>query len=242
MQNPTPPTSAPTSPPAKAPAPSGPLALVTAGPTEEPVDEVRFLGNRSSGRLGIAVAAAFADLGTRVVLALGPIRSPAPADLLSSPYVRVERFRTAAELKALLTRELPAADIVVMAAAVADFRPSASQSGKLRRGESMALQLEPVEDLLSATRGSRKAGACVIGFALEPQERLERSALDKLSRKDLDAIVANPLETMDAPDIDATLYFRDGRARRAAAPGVAVPKEAFGRWLAAQAIELANPA
>ncbi len=242
MQNPTPPTSAPTSTPAKAPAPRGPLVLVTAGPTEEPVDEVRFLGNRSSGRLGIAVATAFADLGTRVVLALGPIRSPVPADLLSSPHVRVERFRTSAELKAMMTRELPAADIVVMAAAVADFRPSASQPGKLRRGESMTLQLEPVEDLLSATRASRKAGACVIGFALEPRERLEQSALDKLSRKDLDAIVANPLETMDAPDIDATLYFRDGRARRAAAPGVAVPKEAFGRWLAAQAIGLANPA
>jgi phosphopantothenoylcysteine decarboxylase/phosphopantothenate--cysteine ligase len=177
-----------------------------------------------------------------VVLALGPIRSPVPADLLSSPHVRVERFRTAAELKSVLMRELPAADIVVMAAAVADFRPAATESGKLRRGESMALQLEPVEDLLSATRASRKPGARVIGFALEPRERLERSALDKLGRKDLDAIVANPLETMDAPDIDATLYFRDGRARRAASPGVAVPKEAFGRWLAAQALGLVTSA
>lgn len=238
MQNQT----SPTSPPLAAPNPRGPLVFVTAGPTEEPVDEVRFLGNRSSGRLGLAVATAFADSGAQVVLALGPIRSAVPAGLLASPHVRVERFRTAAELKAVMTRELPAADIVVMAAAVADFRPSASQSGKLRRGESMALQLEPVEDLLSATRGSRKAGARVIGFALEPRERLEQSALDKLARKDLDAIVANPLETMDATDIDATLYFRDGRARRAAAPGVAVPKDAFGRWLAVQALGLATPA
>ena len=216
--------------------------LVTAGPTEEPIDEVRFIGNRSSGQLGIAVARAFADslpsAGSEVVLALGPVRTALPAPDAGQCAIRVERFRTAADLQAIMTRELREADVVVMAAAVADFRPVTREEGKLRRGEARALELEPVQDLLSATRASRKHGALVIGFALEPREELERSALGKLERKDLAAIVANPLETMDAPDIDATLYLRDGRVRRAAPPGTRIAKTDFARWLAAEALAL----
>lgn len=208
--------------------------FVTAGPTEEPIDEVRFIGNRSSGQLGIAVAVAFADLGSDVVLALGPVRTPLPAASDGSGRIRVERFRTAADLRAIMARELPAADITVMAAAVADFRPAARQAGKMRRGEARALELELVEDLLSATRAARKPGACVIGFALEPSDELERSARAKLERKDLAGIVANPLETMDAPDIDATVYARDGTVRRAAPPGTRIAKVDFARWLAAE--------
>jgi phosphopantothenoylcysteine decarboxylase/phosphopantothenate--cysteine ligase len=212
--------------------------LVTAGPTEEPIDEVRFIGNRSSGQLGIAVAGAFADLGNDVVLALGPVRTPLPAGFDGSRRIRVERFRTAADLRAIMTRELPATDITVMAAAVADFRPAARQAGKMRRGEARALELEPVEDLLSATRAARKPGACIIGFALEPRDELERSARAKLERKDLAGIVANPLETMDAPDIDATVYVRDGTVRRAAPPGTRIAKVDFARWLAAEVLAM----
>jgi phosphopantothenoylcysteine decarboxylase/phosphopantothenate--cysteine ligase len=211
---------------------------VTAGPTEEPIDEVRFIGNRSSGQLGVAVACAFADSGTEVVLALGPVRTPLPAGFDGSGRVRVERFRTASDLRAIMTRELPAADITVMAAAVADFRPAAREAGKMRRGEARALQLEPVEDLLSATREARKHGACIVGFALEPRDELERSARGKLERKDLAAIVANPLETMDAPDIDATVYMRDGTTRRAAPPGSRIAKVEFARWLAAEVLAM----
>ena len=127
-----------------------------------------------------------------------------------------------------------------MAAAVADFRPVACEAGKLRRGGARTLELEPVEDLLSATRDARRTGACIVGFALEPADELERSALGKLARKDLAAIVANPLETMDAPDIDATLYLRDGSARRAAAPGTRIAKTEFARWLAAEVLGLAR--
>jgi phosphopantothenoylcysteine decarboxylase/phosphopantothenate--cysteine ligase len=207
-------------------------ALVTAGPTEEPIDEVRFIGNRSSGRLGIAIADALAARGAEVVLALGPVQSALPSAWAGR--VTVERFRTAADLAALLRRELPAAHLVVMAAAVADFRPRAFADGKLRRGGAMTLELEPVEDLLATTAGFRRPEARVVGFALEPAARLEPSAREKLARKSLDAIVANPLETMNAPDIDATLYLRDGGARRAAPAGERVPKESFARWLAGE--------
>ena len=207
-------------------------ALVTAGPTEEPIDSVRFLGNRSSGRMGVAIADALAARGFAVTLALGPIRTELPAGLRDHPQVRVERFRTSRDLEALLVRELPSADLVVMAAAVADFSPKTEGVGKLRRGDAgLTLELESVPDLLALTRSLRKPGARVVGFALEPRERLERSAREKLERKDLAGIVANPLETMDAPDIDGTLFLRDGTVR---SPGGPLAKEAFAAWLAGE--------
>ena len=222
----------------RAAAAQGLRILVTAGPTEEPIDEVRFVGNRSSGQLGIAVAQAFADSGAAVTLALGPVRIAPPHPRAGAGGIEVARFRTAADLRAVMTRELPSADIVVMAAAVADFRPASREAGKMRRGEARTLALEPVEDLLSATRAARKPGACIIGFALEPSDELERSARAKLERKDLAGIVANPLETMDAPDIDATVYVRDGTVRRAAPPGTRIAKVDFARWLAAEVLAM----
>ncbi|MFN5495985.1 MAG: phosphopantothenoylcysteine decarboxylase [bacterium] len=216
----------------------GQRVLVTAGPTEEPIDEVRFIGNRSSGQLGIAVAEAFADLGAEVTLALGPVRAALPQPHRGAGGIRIERFRTAADLRALMTRELPSADIVVMAAAVADVRPAAAHLAGLARGEARSLALEPVEDLLSATREARKPGACIVGFALEPSDELERSARAKLERKDLAAIVANPLETMDAPDIDATVYVRDGSVRRAAPTAARIAKTDFARWLAGEVLAM----
>lgn len=193
---------------------------------------MRFLGNRSSGQMGLAIAAALRAKGVSVVLALGPIRTEIPAGLRDDPHVRLERFRTARDLELLMLRELPNADLVVMAAAVADFRPAAPTDGKLRRtGEGMSLALEGVPDLLMSTRAARKPGARVIGFALEPRESLERSAREKLERKDLAGIVANPLETMDAPDVDAALFLRDGAVR---SPGGPLPKRAFADWLAGE--------
>ena len=120
--------------------------------------------------------------------------------------------------------ELPAADLVVMAAAVADFRPRSVLDGKMRRTDSgMQLELEGVPDLLTVTRDWRKAGACVIGFALEPRERLESSAREKLARKDLAGIVANPLETIDSTHIDGRLFLRDGSTRRPLLQGGVCP-------------------
>jgi phosphopantothenoylcysteine decarboxylase/phosphopantothenate--cysteine ligase len=216
------------------------LALVTAGPTEEPIDAVRFLGNRSSGRMGLAIADALLARGWRVTLAVGPIRTEVPSHFREpipgpeidrdDPQARLLRFRTSQDLEALLLRELPQSDLVVMAAAVADYRPRSVGAGKMRRStEGMTLELEGVPDLLASTVASRKPGARVFGFALEPAERLEASAKDKLVRKDLSGIVANPLETMDAPDVDGTVFLRDGRVL---SPGSRLPKDAFARWLA----------
>ncbi len=207
---------------------ASPRALVTAGPTEEPIDAVRFLGNRSSGRMGVAIATALVDAGFETTLALGPTRVEAPVE----PRLRVIRFRSSSDLETMLRSELPTADLVVMAAAVADFRPISTDSGKLRRGsEGLRLELVSVPDLLAATAPQRKAGACVVGFALEPRERLVDSAREKLVRKDLHAIVANPLETMDAPDIDATVFLRDGRVL---SPDGPCAKELFARWLVSE--------
>jgi len=193
------------------------LAFVTAGPTEEPIDAVRFIGNRSSGRMGVALANALLSKGFDVVLALGPVRGQLPVASpppiagdrrAGAPRLRLERFCSSSDLERLMRAELPAADLVVMAAAVADFRPRSVLDGKMRRSDSgMQLELEGVPDLLTVTRDWRKAGACVIGFALEPRERLESSAREKLARKDLAGIVANPLETIDSADIDGALFF-----------------------------------
>ncbi len=213
-------------------APEPVRVLVTAGPTEEPIDEVRFVGNRSSGKMGVALAHAFADAGASVRLALGPVKIAPPA----RDGIAILPFRTSRDLEALLRRELPAADLVVMAAAVADYRPRHTSQGKLRReggdgGDQPALtiELDTVPDLLATTRGLRKSGSRTFGFALEPVERLRTSALAKLERKDLAGIVANPLETMDAADIDGTLFLRDGRELR---PDGRLAKDAFARWLA----------
>jgi phosphopantothenoylcysteine decarboxylase / phosphopantothenate---cysteine ligase len=209
-------------------------ALVTLGPTEEPLDEVRFIGNRSSGQMGLAIAESLLSPSPSnrwsVVVAAGPIRTAIPDAIAHHPHARVERFRTASDLEALMRRELPRSDLVVMAAAVADFRPRGVAAGKLRRtGEGLTIELEAVPDLLASTRDARKAGSRVYGFALEPAARLRPSALEKLARKDLAGIVANPLETMDAPDIDGTLFLRDGREL---SPGQRLAKRAFAAWLA----------
>lgn len=200
--------------------------LITAGPTHEPIDAVRYLGNRSSGRLGIALARAAADAGWRTTLLLGPTGAGPP----DTP-VETRRFRTAAELQGLLSEEFPACDVLVMAAAVADYRPrhDAGSDAKIRRTESaLTLELEPTPDLLADCAARRRAGQTLVGFALEPRERLVASARDKLLRKGVDAIVANPLETMDALTIDATLVQRDAADESTGGP---VPKERFAVWL-----------
>lgn len=199
-----------------------PRILITAGPTHEPIDAVRHIANRSSGRMGIAIARAAAAHGGAVTLLLGPVSSAPP----EAPGIDVRRFRTAADLEALLASTWPAHDVLVMAAAVADFRPRAALPGKLVRGaDGLVLELEPVPDLLAAL--PRRPGQRIVAFALEPADRLAAAARAKLERKGADVIVANPLETMDAADVDATVIDRAGRARR---PG-RMPKEAFAAWL-----------
>jgi phosphopantothenoylcysteine decarboxylase/phosphopantothenate--cysteine ligase len=210
--------------------------LITAGPTHEPIDEVRYLANRSSGRMGIALAEEAAHAGHSVTLLLGPTHL-APEG--GSP-IALHRFRTTADLQAALQRLWPEHDVLIMAAAVADYRPAAFAAGtKLRRSrDEMVLRLESTPDLLAALAPMTRPDQTAIGFALEPADRLESSARSKLKRKRLDAIVANPLETMDAPTVTARVYLRSGDVL---APATDLPKADFARWLIERLSEIAGP-
>jgi phosphopantothenoylcysteine decarboxylase/phosphopantothenate--cysteine ligase len=170
--------------------PAGPLAgrhvVVTAGPTREAIDPVRYVGNRSSGRMGYEVAAAAWRRGAHVVLVSGP--SP----LTPPPGVRLVRAETAEQMRAAVQEALPGADALVMAAAVADFRPADPAAQKIKKdaGEVPTLRLERTPDVLGATRGLRPAGCVVVGFALETRDVLQNGRR-KLEAKGLDLLVAN---------------------------------------------------
>lgn len=198
--------------------------LITAGPTHEPIDAVRYIGNRSSGRLGHALAVEAAGRGHDVTLLLGPTcLTPLSTDF------RTQQFRTTDDLAGLLDRHWPLHDGLIMAAAVADYRPVRPEPGtKRRRTGGFTLELEATEDLLARAAGSRRSDQWVIGFALEPPDRLESSAREKLARKKVDAIVGNPLGTMDASTITATVWFAEGGCMEAPPE---IDKEIFAKWL-----------
>jgi len=201
--------------------------LITAGPTHEPIDAVRFLGNRSSGKMGIALAGACLHAGYATTLLLGPVCAPPPP-----PPVVTQSFRTCADLQGLLRTHAQQADLIIMAAAVADYRPkplAALSGGKFRRSaEKVSLELEPTPDLIAEVASTRRAGQVIVGFALEPREEMIASTKSKIARKGLDACVANPLETMDSAVIDGTLVLQDGRT--IAAPCTML-KEDFAIWV-----------
>jgi phosphopantothenoylcysteine decarboxylase / phosphopantothenate---cysteine ligase len=168
---------------------SGPLArrriVVTAGPTRESIDPVRVVTNRSSGKMGYRIAEAAWERGADVVLISGPVALPAPVGVTLRP---VESTR---ELETAVREELPLADVLVMAAAPADFRPSSpSESKRSRIDGALAIPMEPTEDILTTTRGERKPGSLMVGFALETGDALTKGRA-KLERKDLDLIVVN---------------------------------------------------
>jgi len=146
--------------------------------------------------------------------------------------VKLLRFRTCEDLRSLLREQTSSADILVMAAAVADYRPKIDPKffgGKFRRLDtSLTLELEPTPDLLAEVARSRRPDQLMVGFALEPREELIASAKSKLERKSIDMVVANPLETMDSPTVEATVLYRDGRS--ASTPGM-MTKENFAPWV-----------
>lgn len=205
--------------------------LITAGPTHEPVDCVRFLGNRSSGRMGAALAHAAAAAGHRVTLLMGPVGHSPVCD-----GCEVHRFRTCADLSALLDVHVAAADVLIMAAAVADYTPvplAAISGGKFRRGdggERVMLELVPTQDLLAKVARTRRHDQLLVGFALEPREQMLASARAKLERKGVDLVVANPLESMDSGEIEAVVVRADGEVRP---PERLMHKEAMARWFMA---------
>ncbi|HET7463169.1 MAG TPA: bifunctional phosphopantothenoylcysteine decarboxylase/phosphopantothenate--cysteine ligase CoaBC [Longimicrobium sp.] len=160
--------------------------VVTAGPTREPIDPVRYVGNRSSGRMGYEVAAAAWRRGADVVLVTGPSHLDPPSG------VEVRRIETAAEMRDAVAAELERADALVMAAAVADFRPADPAGEKLKKeaGGVPAIHLEKTADVLASTRDLRRPDAVIVGFALETQDVVENGRR-KLEAKGLDLLVVN---------------------------------------------------
>lgn len=164
---------------------AGKRIVVTAGPTRESIDPVRVVTNRSSGRMGYRLAEVAWERGAATVLISGPVALEPPI----GPVVR--RVESTSELEAAVRSELPHADVLVMAAAPADFRPSDPSSSKRSRVDgALAVPMEPTEDILSGTRGLRKQGSIIVGFALETGDALAKG-MAKLERKDLDFIVVN---------------------------------------------------
>jgi phosphopantothenoylcysteine decarboxylase / phosphopantothenate---cysteine ligase len=159
--------------------------LVTAGGTREPIDPVRFIGNRSSGRMGIALAAAAAKRGAEVTLIAANVSLPAP------PEVRRVDVETAAQLASVAVEEFEEAHVLLMAAAPADFRPETAAAGKLKREGSLDLHLEPTEDILASLSARRAPGQTIVGFAAEYGGDAVERARGKLRRKGADLIVLN---------------------------------------------------
>jgi phosphopantothenoylcysteine decarboxylase/phosphopantothenate--cysteine ligase len=159
--------------------------LVTAGGTREPIDPVRFIGNRSSGRMGIALATVAAARGAEVTLIAANVGLPSP------PGVRRLDVETAAQLADAAGEEFPRTHVLLMAAAPADFRAAAPAEGKLQRSGPLELSLEPTEDILAALASRRVEGQTVVGFAAEHGGEAVERARGKLRRKGADLIVLN---------------------------------------------------
>jgi phosphopantothenoylcysteine decarboxylase/phosphopantothenate--cysteine ligase len=185
--------------------------LVTAGGTREPIDSVRYVGNRSSGRMGLALAAEAARRGAEVTLLAANVGLAAPAG------VRVVEVQTAAELLAAAREAFADAHVLLMAAAVADFRPSEALDDKISKSgrDGLALELEPTEDVLAALAGARGPGQTLVGFAAEHGAGAVGRGRAKLDRKGLDAVVVNDISRseigFDAPDNEVTIVTAEGQ-------------------------------
>jgi phosphopantothenoylcysteine decarboxylase/phosphopantothenate--cysteine ligase len=188
---------------------AGRRVLVTAGPTREQLDPVRFLSNRSSGKMGLAVAAAARNRGAQVTLITGPIALPCPGGVRAVPVVSAEQMREA------VLANLDAADVLVMTAAVSDFRPAAPRPEKIKKaGRSrLVLELEPTPDILAEV-GARRGPQVLVGFAAETGDPAA-AALRKLAQKQLDLVVANdvtaPGAGFDTDTNQVEIFARDGR-------------------------------
>ena len=196
----------------------GARVLVTAGGTREPIDSVRYIGNRSSGRMGFALAAGAARRGAEVTLVAANVALDPPAG------VKLVTVGTAAELKQACEAEFDRADVLLMAAAVADFRPPRPPPTSSRRTAGPPqIELEPTEDVLSALAARRRPGQVLVGFAAEHGEGALDYARDKLERKRLDAVVVNDISNpeigFDAPDNEVTVLIAGGAEHKIAKTG-----------------------
>jgi phosphopantothenoylcysteine decarboxylase/phosphopantothenate--cysteine ligase len=195
----------------------GVRVLVTAGGTQEPIDSVRFIGNRSSGRMGYALAGRAAARGATVTVVAANVRLPDPA------AATVVAVATAAELAQACEVHFPSSDVLLMAAAVADFRPASAASGKIKKTEVQmpsAIELEPTDDVLAGLAGRRRPGQVLVGFAAEHGPEAIGYGREKLERKRLDLVVVNDISRadigFDSRENEVTLLARDGRSRSVA--------------------------
>lgn len=188
---------------------AGETVLVTAGGTREAIDPVRFIGNRSSGRMGYAVAAAARRRGARVMLISAPTSLPVPVG------VEIVRVVTAAEMRAAMMQRLREATVVVMAAAVSDFRVRSVAAQKIKRetARPVLLELEATDDILQEVAERRVVGTIVVGFAAETEDALANGRL-KLERKGVDAVVVNDVSAegigFDAEENAGSFLTADG--------------------------------
>ncbi len=186
---------------------AGKRVLITAGPTREPIDPVRFVSNRSSGKMGFAVAQAAREAGATVVLVAGPVSVPTPAGV-----ARID-VESAADMLAAVLRELPGTDVFISTAAVADYRPARCAQQKIKKTtETMDLSLERTTDVL-ATVAAHVERPFVVGFAAET-ESVENNARAKLMKKNLDMIAANEVghaKAFDCEDNELLVLSRGAR-------------------------------
>ncbi len=183
--------------------------VVSAGPTREAIDPVRFISNRSTGRMGYALAAAAVKRGLETVLVSGPVSLMPPEGVTG--FIRVE---TAAEMADAMKREAVNSDCIIMCAAVADYRPVMTADRKLKKKtDRMILELEPTEDVLLSLGRMKRENQILVGFAAET-DSVETYALDKLKRKNLDWIAANrvgiPGEGFESETNAVVLFSRQG--------------------------------
>jgi phosphopantothenoylcysteine decarboxylase/phosphopantothenate--cysteine ligase len=191
---------------------AGLRVLVTAGGTREPIDSVRFVGNRSSGRMGYALAREAVRRGADVTVIAANVGLPHPSG------ARLVNVQTAAELADACGNELDACDVLLMSAAVADFRPAGPVDRKLKKDQGIPkLELEPTEDVLSLLAERRRPDQVIVGFAAEHGDGAIELGRGKLDRKRLDAIVVNDISRagigFESDDNEVTILTVDGEER-----------------------------
>lgn len=181
--------------------------LITAGPTREPIDPVRYISNRSSGKMGYAIAEAAIEAGHEVVLISGPVDVDRPRGVAVIP------ISTSDEMFDAVRRHTSRCDILVMCAAVADYKSAKVAKNKIKkRGENISLELVPTRDILASLPKDRQY--LVVGFAAET-ENVENNAQKKLREKNCDIVVANDARIgMESDENEVTILFRDGEIKR----------------------------